>query len=114
MDGFVEDRDVDYAGLLTKLFTDALKDDAALTMELFARAFVAHYGDDAEMVADSSLRAEILAEQRKWNEAREAEPIFKSHSQHAKTAGIATPCTVHHVNFGGGCLNCGWEPLRRR
>lgn len=33
-----------------------------------------------------------------------------AHSEHAKRAGVSTPCTAHHVNFGGGCLNCGWMP----
>jgi len=33
-----------------------------------------------------------------------------THTRHAKRAGVATPCTAAHVNFGGGCLNCGWSP----
>ncbi len=34
----------------------------------------------------------------------------ETHATHAKTANVSTPCTAHHVNFGGGCLNCGWTP----
>ena len=34
------------------------------------------------------------------------------HTEHAQRMGIATRCTAAHVNFGGGCLNCGWEPPR--
>ena len=33
-----------------------------------------------------------------------------THSEHAKKAGVSTPCTAHDYNFGGGCLNCGWKP----
>ena len=33
-----------------------------------------------------------------------------SHGEHAARAGVAAPCTAHHVNYGGGCLNCGWTP----
>ena len=32
-----------------------------------------------------------------------------THIEHAKKAGIKT-CTVHHITFGGWCLNCGWKP----
>lgn len=32
-----------------------------------------------------------------------------THAEHAKQAKVTTPCTAHHVNFGGGCLNCGWN-----
>lgn len=35
---------------------------------------------------------------------------MSSHTDHAKRAGIATPCAAWHVNFRGGCLNCGWNP----
>jgi hypothetical protein len=35
---------------------------------------------------------------------------MSAHSEHAARAGVTTPCTAHHVNFGGGCLNCGWLP----
>ena len=31
------------------------------------------------------------------------------HAKHAERAVVATPCTAHHVNYGGGCLNCGWK-----
>lgn len=34
-----------------------------------------------------------------------------THLEHAATASVATPCTAAHVNFGGGCLNCGWAPI---
>ena len=33
-----------------------------------------------------------------------------THAEHAAKAGSAVPCAAWHVNFGGGCLNCGWEP----
>jgi hypothetical protein len=33
-----------------------------------------------------------------------------SHMQHAASAGLATPCTAHHITFGGRCLNCGYDP----
>lgn len=37
-----------------------------------------------------------------------------SHAEFAKKQGIATPCTAHHVNFGGDCLNCGYVPPLNR
>jgi len=33
-----------------------------------------------------------------------------THAEHAAQHRAATPCAAHHANFGGGCLNCGWEP----
>jgi hypothetical protein len=38
------------------------------------------------------------------------EPDPDTHAEHYAKAGVSTPCTAHHVNFGGGCLNCGWLP----
>ena len=32
-----------------------------------------------------------------------------THQERAKKAGLATACTVHHITFGGGCLNCGYN-----
>jgi len=32
-----------------------------------------------------------------------------THAEHAAKQHLGTPCTAAHVNFGGGCLNCGWE-----
>lgn len=37
-----------------------------------------------------------------------------SHRQHAAKVRPATECTAHHINFGGGCLNCGWTPPERK
>ena len=34
----------------------------------------------------------------------------RTHAEHATATKVATPCTAHHVNYGGGCLNCGWTP----
>ena len=34
------------------------------------------------------------------------------HAEWSKQVNPSTPCTAHHVNFGGGCLNCGWLPIR--
>lgn len=33
-----------------------------------------------------------------------------AHTEHAKRQRLAVPCTAHHANYGGGCLNCGWTP----
>lgn len=41
---------------------------------------------------------------------RAVESPALTHREHAKRPGLAVPCTAHHVNFGGGCLNCGWLP----
>ena len=35
---------------------------------------------------------------------------MSAHREHWKRQGIATECTAHHVNYGGGCLNCGYQP----
>ena len=31
-----------------------------------------------------------------------------SHVEHEKKTKVSTPCTSHHMTFGGKCLNCGW------
>ena len=33
-----------------------------------------------------------------------------THREHAESVRPAVPCAAWHVNFGGGCLNCGWTP----
>ena len=38
--------------------------------------------------------------------------VYKAHLAQAKAAHVSTDCTVHHVNFGGGCLNCGFDPKK--
>ena len=35
-----------------------------------------------------------------------------THQEWSAKVANATPCTAHHVNFGGQCLNCGWVPVR--
>jgi len=39
-----------------------------------------------------------------------SQSVAQRHFAHAKAAGVATACTAHHVNLGGGCLNCGFVP----
>ena len=33
-----------------------------------------------------------------------------THAQYARRQTLAVSCAAWHVNYGGGCLNCGWEP----
>lgn len=33
-----------------------------------------------------------------------------THHQWSKKAKPATPCTCHHLTYGGRCLNCGYDP----
>ena len=35
---------------------------------------------------------------------------MSEHSEHAARVRVSTPCAAWHINFGGGCLNCGWVP----
>lgn len=35
-----------------------------------------------------------------------------THKQHAAIIPRSVPCSAHHLTYGGGCLNCGWEPER--
>jgi hypothetical protein len=61
------------------------------------------YGSYQRWIRES-VREQFETERR----ARRAD----QHREHAKQAGVATPCTASHVNFGGGCLNCGWMPRK--
>ena len=36
-----------------------------------------------------------------------------THKEHAETVRPAVPCAAWHVNFGGGCLNCGYDPNKQ-
>lgn len=33
-----------------------------------------------------------------------------THAERSKLSRSATPCSVHHLTFGGRCLNCGYDP----
>ena len=33
-----------------------------------------------------------------------------THSEHASKMNLSRPCSVHDINFGGECFNCGWRP----
>lgn len=39
--------------------------------------------------------------------SRAAVEAIEGHAEHQKRVGIVN-CSAAHVNFGGGCLNCGW------
>ena len=39
-----------------------------------------------------------------------ATPATPTHMTHAATQRLSVPCGPHHSRFGGGCLNCGYEP----
>ena len=39
---------------------------------------------------------------------------YEEHMAHRKKVRVATDCTAHHVNFGGGCLNCGYVPNKNK
>jgi hypothetical protein len=36
-----------------------------------------------------------------------------NHTEFSKARKLSTPCAAWHVNYGGGCLNCGWELAER-
>jgi len=36
----------------------------------------------------------------------------KSHIEYSKKNKPSTPCTVHDINFGGSCFNCGYDPKK--
>lgn len=38
------------------------------------------------------------------------EGMKQTHRAHAKCQNLSTPCSAHHITFGGHCLNCDWKP----
>jgi hypothetical protein len=61
------------------------------------------YGSYQRWIRES-VRAEF--------EIAQAARRVEHHRAHAKKVGVAVPCNASRVNFGGRCLNCGWEPRK--
>jgi len=60
---------------------------------------------DLKILADK-LNIKVL------QESNELPYDAKSHIEYSKKNKPSTPCTVHDINFGGSCFNCGYDPKK--